>query len=303
MNTKIGKLEIRNPLMLAAGVLGISPFLLKRVYLAGAGAVVSKSIGPVPRDGNKNPVIVGTDCGLLNSMGLPNPGVDEFIKELEKLEGSNIPIIASIFGSNVEEFELVAKKITRLSIIKAIEINISCPHSEISQIGQDPNLTEMIVKRVRDIVNLPLFVKLTPNVTNVVEIGKSAEKAGADALTAINTVRAMAIDVETAYPILNNIYGGLSGPAIKPISIRIVYDLYKSVKIPIIGVGGIKSWEDVIEYFYAGASAVQIGWGFIQYDMDIFYKILKGLLEFLDRKKINNIQELTGKTHNILSKS
>lgn len=287
-------------MILAAGILGISPNLLKRVYLAGAGAVVSKTIGPRPRRGNKNPVVVGTDCGLLNAMGLPNPGIDEFLVELEQLEDSKIPVIVSIFGDTSDEFKLMAEKISSISNVKGIELNISCPHSKVSQIGQDPELTEEIVRAARSSTSLPLFVKLTPNVTDITEIAEKAELAGADAITAINTVRAMAIDVETGFPILSNIYGGLSGAAIRPIAIRNVFDIYKTVKIPIIGVGGVEKWQDVIEFFYAGASAVQIGTSMVQNDIKIFESISDGLLTFLKKKNISNIQQLTGKTHDII---
>jgi dihydroorotate dehydrogenase (NAD+) catalytic subunit len=287
--------------MLAAGILGISPNLLTRVYLAGAGAVVSKTIGPRAKQGNKNPVVVGTDCGLLNAMGLPNPGIDEFIVELEQLKNSKIPIIVSVFGDTTEEFKIITEKISGISSVKALELNISCPHSKVSQIGQDPELTEEIVRAARGITSLPLFVKLTPNVTDITKIAEKAESAGADAITAINTVRAMAIDVETAYPILSNVYGGLSGAAIRPIAIRNVFDIYKTVKIPIIGVGGIEKWEDVIEFFYAGASAVQIGTSMVKNDIDVFESISNGLLAFLERKNVSNIQELTGKTHDIIA--
>lgn len=287
-------------MILAAGILGISPNLLKRVYLAGAGAVVSKTFGPRPRQGNKNPVVVGTDCGLLNAMGLPNPGIDEFMVELGELKDSKVPVIVSIFGDTSDEFKLMTNKISRIHNVKAIELNISCPHSKVSQIGQDPELTEEIVRAARSTTSLPLFVKLTPNVTDITKIAEKAELAGADAITAINTVRAMAIDVETAFPILSNIYGGLSGAAIRPIAIRNVFDIYKTVKIPIIGVGGVEKWEDVIEFFYAGASAVQIGTSMIQNNIDIFESISDGLITFLEKKEIKNIQELTGKTHKII---
>ena len=288
-------------MMLAAGILGISPSLLRRVYMSGAGAVISKTIGPTSKEGNKGPVIVGTDCGLLNAMGLPNPGIDEFINELIQFKDIEIPIIVSIFGNTENEFKLVAEKISNVSIVKAIELNISCPHSKVSQIGQDADLTKKVVSIVRKSTSLPLFVKLTPNVTDISKIAKSAEVAGADAITAINTVRAMAIDIETGLPILSNIYGGLSGPAIRPIAIKSVFDIYKIVDIPIIGVGGIQKWEDVIEFFHAGASAIQIGTGIVQEDLNIFTNISKGLVSYLERKNISNIQKLTGKTHTIIN--
>ncbi|MBD3227489.1 MAG: dihydroorotate dehydrogenase [Candidatus Lokiarchaeota archaeon] len=288
--------------MLAAGILGISPSLLRRVYTSGAGAVVSKTIGLKPRSGNKNPVVVGTGCGLINAMGLPNPGIDKFIEELYDLDDIDLPILISIFGNDKEEFKMIAKKISDadIQVIKGIELNISCPHSKVSQIGQDPELTKDITKAVRNSTDLPILVKLTPNVTNISEIAKAAEKGGADAITAINTVRAMAIDIETGYPILSNIYGGLSGPAIRPIAIRAVFDIYKTVNIPIIGVGGIQKWQDIIEFFYAGASAVQVGWGIVQHDLEFFQLILKDLISFLEKKKIINIGDLTGKTHSYL---
>jgi len=290
-------------LILAAGVLGISPSLLMRVYNSGAGAVISKSIGIRPREGNKNPVVVGADCGLINAMGLPNPGIDNFIDELKQIKNTELPLIMSIFGDTEDDFGIIAERLSELKIVKAIELNISCPHSKISQIGQDPELTEKVVKIVRKSTNLPIFVKLTPNVTNISKIAQVAERAGADAITAINTVKAIAIDIETGFPILSNIYGGLSGPAIKPIAIRAVFDIYKKVKIPIIGVGGIFNWKDVIEFFYAGASAVQIGTAIIKEDLNIFNKINYGLLRFLEKKNIFNIKELTGYTHKILNKN
>jgi len=268
--------------------------------LAGAGAVVSKSIGLEPNIGNSNPVIVGTDCGVINSMGLPNPGINEFIDELKSLNLDNFPLFVSIFGYTENEFEILAKKLSKIPMVKAIELNISCPHSVISQIGQDPEITRKVVEAVRESTDLPLFVKLTPNVTDITKIAKAAELGGADAIIAINTVRAIAIDIETGMPILSNIYGGLSGPAIKPIAIRAVYDIFKTVNIPIIGVGGILKWQDVIEFFYAGASAVQIGTGIIREDLDIFRKISIGLIQYLNRKNILNIQDLIGKTHKLI---
>ncbi|MHA1830872.1 MAG: dihydroorotate dehydrogenase, partial [Candidatus Helarchaeota archaeon] len=243
---------------------------------------------------------VGTDCGVINSMGLPNPGINEFIDELKSLNLDNFPLFVSIFGYTENEFEILAKKLSKIPMVKAIELNISCPHSVISQIGQDPEITRKVVEAVRESTDLPLFVKLTPNVTDITKIAKAAELGGADAIIAINTVRAIAIDIETGMPILSNIYGGLSGPAIKPIAIRAVYDIFKTVNIPIIGVGGILKWQDVIEFFYAGASAVQIGTGIIREDLDIFRKISIGLIQYLNRKNILNIQDLIGKTHKLI---
>ena len=226
--------------MLAAGILGYTGLSLERVIESGAGAVVTKSMGLEPQSGYANPTVVQTSCGLLNAMGLPNPGVSHFKDEMQKLQNLRVPIIFSIYGFSPEDFVQVAR-IAVENGASAIELNVSCPHVKKAgaQLGSDASLLFEIVREVKKHVKKPVIVKLTPNVTDITTIALAAEKAGADAITTTNTVKAIAIDIETSRPILANKFGGLSGPAIKPIALRCTYDVYNCVKIPIIGCGGI----------------------------------------------------------------
>jgi dihydroorotate dehydrogenase (NAD+) catalytic subunit len=289
---------MRNPTMLAAGILGSTASSLNWAGRCGAGAVVTKSFGLNPNKGYANPTTVEVTGGIINAIGLSNPGVNNFRFELEKLDKS-VPAIASLFGANQSEFSEIASKIENL--VDAIELNISCPHAMGgcgSAIGQDPNLTADIVRTVKKSVKIPVFAKLTPNVTDIVEIAQYAEDAGADALTMINSVGpGMKIDVETGIPILKNRFGGLSGPAIKPIAIRCVFDVFESVDIPIIGVGGIRDHNDVIEFLYAGARCVQIGTSIMYEGMDIFTKINNGLRRFMDEKGYGSVDDMIGIAH------
>lgn len=296
--TQIAGLKLANPTMLAAGILGYTGLSMKSVIEAGAGAVVTKTMGQEPRTGYLNPTVVQTDCGLLNAMGLPNPGISHFKEEMKQLKTINAPTILSIFGSSVQEFVTVAKTATEIGA-DAIELNVSCPHVKKvgAVIGCDPQLLTEIVKAVKKNVNIPVIVKLTPNVTNISEIAKVAENAGADAITAINTVKAMAIETETGRPILANKFGGLSGPAIKPIAVRCVYDVYRSVDVPVIGCGGISSWQDAIEFIQAGASAVQIGTAVTFKGVEVFGSVAKGINSYLERKGYTNVKDLVGLAH------
>jgi len=254
-------LRLANPTMLASGILGYSAETLESIVDGGTGAVVTKSVGSKPRVGYANPTIVQTSCGLINAMGLPNPGIDEFVKEIREAKTVlNVPLIVSVYGFSAEEYATVAKKAVDAGA-HAIELNVSCPHVREtgSEIGQNPRILAEVVEKVKAVVDKPVFVKLSPNVTSIAEIAEAATKAGADAITAINTIKAMAIDTETAIPILGNRTGGLSGSAIKPTAIRCVYEIYERVKVPIIGCGGIVNWRDAVEFLLAGASAVQIG--------------------------------------------
>lgn len=303
LSTSLGILQLKNPVMLAAGILGISGPVLKRVAKAGAGAVVTKSIGPEPREGYINPSVISlNEFSCLNAVGLSNPGYLEFSKEISVAKQGGVPVIVSIFGAEIEEFCKIAKEMEKNGA-DALELNLSCPHGGKygASIGQDSKLTGEIVNAVKSTVLIPIFVKLTPNVTDLIPIAKSAEDNGADAITAINTVRAMSIDIETAMPILSNKYGGLSGPAIKPIAIKHIYDLYKEVEIPLIGVGGIVSWKDAVEFFLAGATALQIGTGLLYLEsyMDIFNKITEGILNFLKRKGNIHLEEIIGLSHRL----
>lgn len=298
LSIEIPGLKLKNPLILASGILGLSGKLLRKVGDSGAGAVVTKSAGLSPRKGYEGPVIVEVNDGLLNSLGLPNPGIEEMTKEICEAKKDVIPVIASVYGFDVDEYIKVAKTATK-SGADAIELNVSCPHvREVAvEIGQDPALISEVVKGVKNVTDKPVIVKLSPNVTDIVYFAKIVEKAGADAITAINTVRAMYVDIDIKRPVLSRKIGGLSGRAIKPIAIRCVYEIYKEVKIPIIGCGGISDWRDVIEYLLVGASAVQIGTSILYEDIRIFKKIQQGIKKYMQRKRLDTIESIIGGAH------
>jgi dihydroorotate dehydrogenase (NAD+) catalytic subunit len=282
--------------MLASGIIGISGKLLLRIANEGAGAVVTKSIGPEPRNGYENPCITEVFKNTyINAMGLPNPGVKKFVEELKIAKRGGIPVIASIFGGNPSEFAYVASEMEKGGA-DAVELNVSCPHAEVATIGQSCELVSETVKEVKKAVSIPVFVKLNPNVTDIVEIAESAEKAGADGITAINTIRAMAIDINTCKPLLSNRIGGLSGEALRPIAVRCVYEIYQNVKIPIIAAGGIFHWSHAIEHILAGATAVQIGTGLIN-GFQIFQEVCNGIKKYLEEKGYQNIKEIVGIAH------
>lgn len=284
--------------MLAAGILGSTASSLNWAGRSGAGAVVTKSFGLYPNSGYANPTTIEVTGGVINAIGLSNPGVENFKEELLKLNKS-VPAIASLYGANPEEFSEIAANVDGL--VDALELNVSCPHAMGgcgSAIGQDPDLTAEIVKSVKRSVKIPVFVKLTPNVTDIVEIAVHAEDAGADALTMINSLGpGMRIDIETGKPILKNKFGGLSGPAVKPVAIRCVYEVFDTVDIPIIGVGGIRDYKDVLEFLYAGASCVQIGTSIMYEGMEIFGNIMNGLERFMDERGYGSVDELVGIAH------
>ncbi|MGI5991397.1 MAG: dihydroorotate dehydrogenase [Methanosarcina sp.] len=295
-------LKLKNPTILAAGVLGTTGASLCRVAREGrAGAVVTKSIGPTPKAGHSNPSMVKLDCGFLNAMGLPNPSYPSFLQELETAKkDSGVPVIASIFGGTPAEFKEVAEGLLP-GKPDAFELNVSCPHAEGygAAIGSNPCLVEAVTAAVKDVVNVPVWVKLTPNVSDITCIGNAAETGGADAVVAINTLKGMAIDIESGYPILGNRSGGLSGKAVKPVAVKCVYDLYSALEIPVIGVGGISSWQDAVEMMMAGASAVQIGSAV--YDrLDIFSEISTGIEVFLQRKGYSDVKKLIGLAHEMV---
>jgi dihydroorotate dehydrogenase (NAD+) catalytic subunit len=284
--------------MLAAGILGMTSLSLRSVAEAGAGAVVTKSVGLKPRTGYINPTLVKVDCGYLNAMGLPNPGIEYFEKEIREAKTIGCPIIVSVYGFSVKEFVQVAKKANQAGA-DALELNVSCPHVEKtgSEIGQDPRLLKTIVATVKKEVDKPVFVKLTPNVTNIIECAKAAEEGGSDAITAINTIRAMAINAETAKPILGNQFGGLSGPALKTIALRCVYEIYRKTKLPVIGCGGISGWRDAVEFMLAGAVAVQIGTAISSKGLEVFRSINDGVEAYLEAKGFGSVREIVGLSH------
>lgn len=280
-------LELHNPTILAAGVLGTTGSSLKRMALSGAGAVVTKSLGSVPNRGHSNPTMIGLEYGFLNAMGLPNPSYKDFSGELATAREGGVPVIASVFGAHPAEFEEI---ISGLAGPDAYELNVSCPHAGGygASVGNDPVLVEDITRAARKAADAPVWVKLTPNVTDIVEIGEAAQRGGADAVVAINTVRGMAVDINSGYPILGHIYGGLSGRSIHPIAVKCVFDLYSSLDIPVIGVGGVSNWQDAIEMMMAGASAVQIG-SAVYDNINIFSEICKGLSGYLGERALRDI--------------
>jgi len=268
----VGGITLDNHLLLAAGILGTTGSSLSRMLLMGAGGVVTKSIGPPPKEGHAGPCLVVLEDGLLNAMGLPNPS-KEFVDEIGSLAGK--PVIASIFGGTPEEFGEVAGWFA--GKVAGFELNLSCPHAEGygAAIGSDPKLVEACTRAVSK-TGIPTWVKLTPNVTDITAIGRAAEKGGAGALVTVNTLKAMRISTGLRRPVLGNRYGGLSGSAVFPVAVRCVYELYEAVKIPIIGCGGVSTADNVVEMMMAGAQAVEIG-SAVHTDVKVFEMIRKEL--------------------------
>ncbi len=296
--TNIAGLQLSNPTILASGIMGYSAESMDRIAKSGAGAVVTKSVGVKPRIGYANPTIVQTEYGLVNAMGLPNPGIDVYVNEISHAKTVlQVPLIVSVFGYSADEYSIVAKRAAE-SGADAIELNVSCPHVKQTgaEIGQNPEVLSEVVKKVKEEINVPLIVKLSPNVADITVFAKAAVEAGANAITAVNTLKALAIDAETMIPILNNIKGGLSGAAIKPVSLRCVYDIAEAVDVPIIGCGGISNWRDAAEFFLAGASAVQIGTA-VADDIEVFQSINKGLESYLRKKGYENVKEIISLAH------
>jgi dihydroorotate dehydrogenase (NAD+) catalytic subunit len=291
-------IRLRTPTMLSAGVLGISAETMKRVADSGAGAVVTKSTGIEARTGHPAPNVVEVQSGLLNAMGLPNPGIKQMSIEIQKLARTEVPVIASVYGFTVRDYAVVADRACSAGA-SAVELNVSCPNvGRVGcEFGQDVEMVGRITRTVKAKVNRPVFVKLSPNVTDIVEIGKAAEKYGADGVTAINTLSGMAIDINTRMPILGAKKGGLSGPVIKPVALRCVYELYESLRIPIIGCGGISSWKDAVEFFLAGAASVQIGTGIMYRDLAIFREVNEGIASYMRDNKFQKLKELRGLAH------
>lgn len=290
LSVDVGGLRLKNPVMLAAGILGTTGASLRRAALAGAGGVVTKSLGSAPREGHPGPTVVQVECGLLNAMGLPNPSYREFQEEIGIARTGGVPVVASIFGSSPEEFAQIARGLKA----DAFELNLSCPHAENygSELGRYPELVEAVTGAVKAAADAPVWVKLTPNTADIVELGLAAQRGGADAVVAVNTLKAMAIDIESGRPILGNRVGGLSGKAIKPVAVRCVYELAARLEIPVIGVGGVEGWEGAVEMMMAGASAVQVGTALLK-GYGVFEEITSGLARYLELKSLN-LEDLCG---------
>ncbi|MGH1522365.1 MAG: dihydroorotate dehydrogenase [Nitrosopumilus sp.] len=292
--TSIGKIQLDRPVMLASGILGISLDVFNRLYRAGAGAVVTKSLSTEPWEGYPNPTIFGVKGGgWLNAVGLSNPGAANFAKMIQP--NQNVPIIVSLVGSIPEDFEMMVNQFQNCNVT-AFELNLSCPHvAKVGlEVGDDPELVKKIVRMVKNTTDTPVIAKVGLGTSNYLDTVSTAIESGIDAITAINTVRAIAIDVETQLPILSNKFGGLSGTPIKPIALRCVYEIALKHDIPIIGCGGISTWEDAVEFFLAGASAIQLGSAIGNNWINIFEDINVGILQYMKRKNYSSIKEMVG---------
>ncbi len=291
----VSGIRFSNPLLLASGILDETAESMLRVVKAGAGGVVTKSIGIEERDGYDNPVIyeLPNKMGVLNAMGLPNPGIENYGNEIKKVLNAGVPVIGSIFGKDVDEFVYLARRMEEYGV-NAIELNLSCPHAKGygMEIGTYPQMVEEIVSEVKKKIGIPVWAKLTPNTDKLVEIAKCADKA--DAIVLINTVRAMAIDIDAKMPVLKNIIGGLSGPCIKPIGVRAVYEVYRETEKEIVGVGGITYGRDALEYIMAGARAVQIGTAIYYRGIETFKMIAKEIQDWMRKNGYDSIEELVG---------
>ncbi|MEM1514234.1 MAG: dihydroorotate dehydrogenase [Candidatus Thermoplasmatota archaeon] len=278
-------LKMKNPLMLASGLLDLTKESMEK--FRDAGAIVTKSIGKEERKGYKNPVFFEVDCGILNAIGLANPGIDSYLKEIKGIKINNL--IGSIFGKDVDEFLYVAKKFSKY--VKAIEMNMSCPHAKKFGAEFPDDEIKNAIEAIKE-VGKPIFVKI--GAENALRRAELAIEGGADAIVAINSIRAMAINIEVKKPVLGNIFGGYSGKAIKPIGIRCVYEIAKNFDLPVVGVGGIMNAEDVIEYMMAGARAVQIGAGIYYKGERIFKEICKDLEKWLEKNGYTRIEDIVG---------
>jgi len=291
-----GGVRIANPIMTASGTFGYGNEFSSFVDLERLGAIVVKGISLLPRPGNPPPRIYETMCGMLNAIGLENVGLDKFVSDkMPILRKIGAPVIVNVLGDSIDEYAALSENLNNISGITALEINISCPNVKKGGVafGTDPAMVRRVTEAVKGKTSLPVIIKLSPNVTDITTTAKAAEDGGADTISLINTVMGMAIDHRTKRPRLANIIGGLSGPAIKPVALRMVWQAAKVVKIPIIGIGGIMSVEDVLEFMIAGASAVQIGTANLV-DPDTTEKIIDGLYDYLEESGCETIREVIG---------
>ena len=296
LNVNIGKLEFKNPVLMASGTFGYGMEFEDFVDLAQLGGIFVKGTTLHPREGNDYPRMAETASSMLNAVGLQNKGVDYFISYIYPLiKNIDTHFMVNVSGSTIEEYVACAEKINDLEKIPAIELNISCPNVKEGGMafGTTCASAAQVVQAVRKVYQKPLIVKLSPNVTDITEISKSVESEGADAVSLINTLMGMAIDAEKRKPVLSTITGGLSGPCIKPVALQMVYRTSKAIKIPVIGIGGISNWKDAVEFILAGATAIQIGTAnFI--DPTVSIKVIEGINDYLNRQGFKSVKDIIG---------
>ncbi|MBN1499640.1 MAG: dihydroorotate dehydrogenase [Spirochaetes bacterium] len=298
---KIGKLKLKNPVSLASGTCAYGEELNGIYDLSSLGCIFTKGLSLNPRAGNEGNRIVETDSGILNSIGLENVGLESFIKnKIPYLTENSITYVPNAAGHSIEDNIEICERLSEIDSVRAVELNVSCPNVKAGGMafGQNVKVLEKFLKQLRPRMSASLIVKLSPNVTDITEFAKCAEACGADAVSAVNTLQGMRIDIKTGKPYFNNTFAGLSGPAIKPVALRLVYQIYQSVKIPVIGLGGIKDTGDAIEFMMAGASAVQIG------TMNLVYPetgriISEGIDSYMKENKIEDINDIIGLTHRL----
>lgn len=299
LNLQLPGLDLKNPIMPASGCFGFGREYAQLYNLSKLGAIMIKATTVETRKGNPTPRVAETSAGMLNAIGLQNPGIEKVMaEELKFLESYDVPVIANVAGTEVADYVEVAERISKASNVKALELNISCPNVKCGgiQFGTDPETARQLTAAVKAVSSVPVYVKLSPNVTNIVDIAKAVEAGGADGITMINTLVGMRLDERTGKSVIANGTGGLSGPAIKPVAIRMVYDVYKAVNIPIIGMGGVTCAQDVIDFMSAGASAVAVGTAnFV--DHFVCPTIIEELPELLDTLNVNHISEIIGRSH------
>lgn len=300
LNTSLGKLKLKNPVITASGTFGFGTELNDYFPVSDLGAVTLKGITVEESEGNDLPRIAETPAGILNSIGLENPGIKKFKKNIiPEIKDLKVPVIANISGYSINDFKYLAKELENEKSIKAVEVNVSCPNIKNGGMafGTDSEMIYKVSKEVRKVYSGPIIVKLSPNVTDIVEMGKAAVEGGAEIISLINTLLGMAINIDNKNPVLANTFGGLSGPAIKPVALRMVYQLYKNINAPIIGMGGIMTGEDAIEFLLAGASAVGVGTATLR-DPDASQKIITEIRNYLNQNNINSLEEIIGRAHN-----
>ncbi|MEJ9279910.1 dihydroorotate dehydrogenase [Ureibacillus thermosphaericus] len=299
LDIQLPGLQLKNPIMPASGCFGFGREYAGLYDLSKLGAIMIKATTVEPRLGNPTPRVAETPAGMLNAIGLQNPGLEKVMaEELPWLERFDVPIIANVAGTTPEDYVEVARRISTAPNVKALELNISCPNVKQGGItfGTDPVIARELVEQVKAVSQVPVYVKLSPNVTNIVEMAQAVEIGGADGITMINTLLGMRLDEKTGKPVIANVTGGLSGPAVKPIALRMVYEVYKAVDIPIIGMGGVSCVQDVIDFMSAGASAVAVGtMNFI--DPFICPNIIDALPAKLDELGVKHIKEIIGRSH------